>query len=251
MIGRLAAGIFAVLLCAGAAIAQPARFTVDANVALASLIAISDGHLQTMADTLETLSTTKAAQSGEWPQIRSSLTRVAETTVPAALFFARTDGRFWTLQGGLQKGTISDRPYFRRVMMGQIVIGDLVISRSTGRAVTVVAVPVRGPNGAVSGLLGGSVYLDDLSARIERDMDLGPQDLFWAIDSHAVIAIHSDQTAIFVEPRKVSPALRSVVDEMLANDSGTQTYEFRGRTRTVIYRKSPLTGWRYGFGIQN
>jgi hypothetical protein len=36
---------------------------------------------------------------------------------------------------------------------------------------------------------------------------------------------------------------------MLANDEGTDSYTFRGKKRVVIYRKSPLTGWRYGFGM--
>jgi hypothetical protein len=36
---------------------------------------------------------------------------------------------------------------------------------------------------------------------------------------------------------------------MIATDAGTQTYAFKGKTRTVLYRHSTLTGWTYGFGV--
>jgi hypothetical protein len=43
--------------------------------------------------------------------------------------------------------------------------------------------------------------------------------------------------------------MRKAFTEMLANSVGTVTYSFRGRQRTVLYRKSPVTGWWYGLGV--
>lgn len=247
---RIVVALVATLLvCSSTAAAQAPAFTVNANVALSSLIAITDGHLQSMANSLETLAATHAAKSAQWNRISGPLARVAQTNVPAVLFFATPNGSDWTLHSGLQKSSISDRPYFRAVMSGAISIGDLIVSRSTARAATVVAVPIVASNGKVVGLLGASVFLDSLSALIDKEMGLGPNDLFWAIDGHGIIAIHSDTSAIFVDPSKASAELKRVTTTMLAHASGTQTYTFRGRTRTVIYQASKLTHWHYGFGV--
>ncbi|MGA8535382.1 MAG: cache domain-containing protein [Candidatus Tumulicola sp.] len=239
----------ATLVSLSAVRAAPATFTIDGNVGLSSLVALGDGHLQAMADTLQTLAATDDARSGQWTRIAPPLRRAAATNVDAVLLFAQRDGSYWTLQGGRQKTSLADRPYFSKLLAGETVIGDLVTSRSTGKPVAMVAVPIRGANGAVAGALGAGIYLDALSARIKREMGIGPNTIFWAIDSRGVIALHSDPNEIFVEPHKLSPDLMRVMTTMLAHDEGAVTYQFRGRTRSVLYRKSPLTGWRYGFGV--
>jgi hypothetical protein len=67
--------------------------------------------------------------------------------------------------------------------------GTLLVIRSSGREATVVSVPVRGPDGKVVGLVAAAIYLDELSRQIAREMDLGPSDLFWAIDANGTIAL--------------------------------------------------------------
>jgi methyl-accepting chemotaxis protein len=238
----------ALLLCAGAS-AQQAPFDVDGSVALASLVSLADNHLRTMVDTLETIAATPEAASGDWAQIKAPLEEAASVNVPAVLYYGRADGTYWTTDRGKQSATLSDRPYFQRALAGQRTVGDLVTSKSTGKAVAVVVVPVVGKNGAVTGLLGGSIYLDKLSTLLATEMHVGPGMLFWAIDPQGKIALHSDTSNIFAEPGKMSPELQRVMADMLAHDRGTDTYTFRGQKRTVIYEKSPLTGWRYGFGV--
>lgn len=47
------------------------------------------------------------------------------------------------------------------------------------------------------------------------------------------------------------PGFRSphFVGDIVVNEAGSLTYDFRGRQRSVVYRKSPVTGWSYVFGI--
>lgn len=134
-------------------------------------------------------------------------------------------------------------------MRGERPIGDLIASRSTGKPVAIVAVPVMGKDGKVVGVLGASIYLDQLSLLLTDEMRLRPGMLFWALDPHGTIALHSDSSNVFVQPGKLTPALAKVTADMLAQNSGTETYSYKGQTRTVIFRKSPVTGWTYGFGI--
>jgi methyl-accepting chemotaxis protein len=237
------------VLCSGAGSVAAPGFSVDASVALASLVALCDNHIKTMAGTLDTLAATPAAASGDWSQIEPPLRKAASLNVAAVVFYANADGAYWTIAGGKQPSTISDRPYFMRAMRGERPIGDLIASRSTGKSVVVVAVPVTGKNGKVSGVLGASIYLDQLSVLLVDEMRLRPGMLFWALDPHGTIALHSDSSNVFTQPGTLTPALKSVTADMLAQNSGTETYSYKGQKRTVIFRKSSLTGWTFGFGI--
>jgi methyl-accepting chemotaxis protein len=229
---------------------RPPAFTVDGQVALRSFMALSDAHLKKLADLFHLLAATDDARSGDWERIRGPLAGVAPMTVPAVLWFARPDGSYWTVTEG-RAGNLSDRAYFPRVLAGQTVVGDLVVSRSTNRNTAIVAVPVRGRDGAVVGVLGGSVHLDRLGALVREEMGGLTDLLFFAIDSTPKGALHSDPTLIFTEPMRLGDeGMQRAFTEILSRPEGTVTYTFRGRPRTVLYRKSPVTHWWYAIGLQ-
>ena len=50
--------------------------------------------------------------------------------------------------------------------------GNLVISKSTGKSVAIVEIPIHGKNRKVAGVLGASVYLDQMSERLGAEMGL-------------------------------------------------------------------------------
>ncbi|HSQ60797.1 MAG TPA: cache domain-containing protein [Acidobacteriota bacterium] len=228
-----------------------APFTVDGQVALHSFMALSDGHLQELADVLRLLAATEDVRSGQWERIREPLAGVSAITLPAVLWFAEPKGAYWTAHEGRATGNLSDRPYFSRVLGGATVIGDLVVSRSTNRNTAVVAVPVRRDGEVVVGVLGASVHLDSLGAIVRREMGgLEGGLLFFSIDAKPMGAIHSDPSMIFTEPMKLGDeAMRRAFLEILSRTEGVVTYAFRGAPRTMIYRKSPVTGWWYAVGV--
>lgn len=228
-------------------------FTVDGRLALHSLVSLSDGHLRKLADVLTVLAASDAARTLKWENIRAPLAQAAGMNVPAVHWFALPDGTYWTLEQGRAAAKLSDRPYFSRVLRGETVIGELVVSRSSHRNTAIVAVPVFGPGRAVVGALGSSVHLDSLSALIREEMG-GLEDrlVFFAIDAQPLGAIHSDPAMIFAAPMKLGDAgMRRAFEKMLAGQQGAVSYEFRGSPRTVLYRKSPVTGWWYGFGVKD
>lgn len=230
--------------------AAPSGFSVDGRVALHSLASLSDAHLQELANIMTLLATTDAARSGEWERIRAPLAEAARPTVPAVNWFALPDGTYWTLEEGLAAERLADRPYFPRLLAGQTVIGDLVVSRATGRSTAIVAVPVRGAEGAIVGALGASVHLDSLSMQLQREMQLGPDHLFYSLDAEPVVGLHLDPEVIFLRPlEEGDPDLERGIREILSREQGIVTYTFRGTRRTVLFRKSPVTGWWYAFGM--
>ena len=235
--------------CDDGAPTEPQDFMVDGRVALASLMALSDGHLLTIADHFQILANTDEARSADWERIRGPLGSVENLNVRGLLWFALPDGSYWSVQGGSASGNLSDRPYWPRLMAGQIVLGDLVASKATGKSSAIVAVPVHGADGDLVGVLGSSVYLDSLSLRIKRELDLPANQIFFSIDATPIGALQDDPEQIFLDPYDLNePDLERAIREMLTQEEGVVNYRFRGKARTVLYRKSQVSGWWYAFG---
>ncbi len=226
-----------------------AVFTVDGRVALAAFMSLSDAHLQKVADSLTALAATPEARRADWEGIKGALGEVAWHNIPSVTWFALPDGTYWTVEQGRIEQKLVDRPYFGRLLAGQTVIGDLVVSKSSGKSVGIVAVPIM-RDGSMVGALGSSIYLDKMSELITKEMALDRAMIFYSFDSRPMLALVWDPQLIFLEPMKEeSPSLKRAFSEMLTRDEGQVEYEFRGTPRTVIYRKSPVTKWWYAFGM--
>lgn len=238
-----------VIGCTDSGPTEPQDFMVEGRVALASLMALGDGHLQQIANHFQMLASTDEARSTDWDRIRGPLGAVEELNVRSVMWFALPDGSYWSVQQGKSAGNLADRPYWPRLMAGQSVIGDLVASRATGKSSAIVAVPVHGSDGAIVGVLGSSVFLDSLSLRIKREIDLQPNQIFYSIDATPIGALQDDPDQIFLDPYDLGePELEQAIREMLTREEGVVNYRFRGKPRTVLYRRSHVSGWWYAFG---
>ena len=242
-----AAVLFTSIAPAGAA-SSPA-FTIDGNVGLQSFVSLTDAHIRATLDSLVIFSETATVRSGSWSAIQAAFPAAMHGNVPDATFiYARPNGSYWVAGKGLQSVTISDRPYFKQAISGMNAVGDIVLSRSVGNVVAVVAVPVRDASGKIVGVLGAGIDLAKLTGILTKEMGIGSSAVFWATDANGITALHSDPANIFNDALKV-PELKAALQHMIATDSGVQTYAFKGKTRTVLYRHSTLTGWTYGFGV--
>jgi hypothetical protein len=109
-------------------------------------------------------------------------------------------------------------------------------------------VPVRDA-GSIVGVLGGSVYLDSLSLLIKNEIELQPNQIFFSIDATPIGALQDDPSEVFLDPFALGePELERAIRQMLATNEGVVNYRFLGKRRTVLYRKSQVTGWWYAFG---
>lgn len=230
--------------------ANPAagNIVVPAEVALGSLMTLSDGYLQKFADSFSLFALTEEARSADWELIRTPLAALAARNVDALVWFALPEGNYWSVQQGAS-GNLADRPYFSRVLAGETVIGILVVSRSTGRSSAIVAVPIKSVGGVVVGVLGASVYLDQLSARVDSEMAIGEGMVFYSFDATPLLALEWDPHLIFVDPLSLDPEIRAVFEYMLSRDEGTVRYRWANRWRTAMFRRSQVTGWWYVFGV--
>jgi hypothetical protein len=140
------------------------------------------------------------------------------------MWFVLPDGSYFTVDLGKTNQNLSDRAYFPRLMAGNEVLGDLVISKSTGKKSLIAAVPVK-KEGEVIGGLGVSIFLDDLSTTLAEELQLPDDMVFYATTADNNVALHSDTELILAE----NPDL----------------------PKHVVSETSPLTGWRFALGFKD
>lgn len=245
----LSASLIASAGVAAAHPTTPAPLNVNAQVALAAFSSLCNAHLRGILTGLEALAATNEARSATWAQIEGPLRALAGSLdTPAGLYFADRSGDYWSVSGGRQT-TIADRPYFARLLKGQRVVGEVVVSRSKHVPVAIVAVPIVDAAGTVVGILGGSVDLQQFSAALKKEMDLPVNAIAFAIDTRGVVGISVNPKFIMVAAKEIEPRLHDMLSHPTAAEHGTMTYALNGVSRTVIYRKSSFTGWVYAFGI--
>ena len=242
---RLVFVVLALVIAPQALAAEPAP-PLDPAVGLKAVAGLVDQDLADTRVALRALAATEEARSGDWSRIKGPLTVFAQAQPEAAaVWYARPDGSFTTTAAGPTGRSLKDRAYFHDLMAGRETTGELVISKTTGRNIVVVAVPVRA-NGRVTGALGATLDLEKVSRRVDGELGLPPGVMFYALDETGRTALHRETSRIFEKPAEgQSPSLAAAVKEMLAKPEGTVSYEFQGAQRTAIYRRSRETRWVY------
>lgn len=221
----------------------------DVRIILNTFTALTEEHFERIRCGLKVLSVTEEARSGDWNVVKGPLAEFSGSGINAAsVWYARTDGHYYSVGQGLTDQNISDRPYFSRLMAGNNVVGDIVISKSTGKRAAVIAVPIW-KDGKVIGALGVSVSADEVSRMLQERMAVPGDMVFYALDSKGQCSLHKESSLLFAFPSDMgSKTLRKAVKEMLSRQEGIVRYEFQGG-KIVVFKRSQLTGWVFAIGI--
>ena len=197
---------------------------MDIKMGVSALVALADSHIASYVNSMEALAMTQEVQSGDWDEMVGLLAMVEQAQVQGTMWFVLPDGSYFTVEMGKTNLNLSDRAYFPRLMAGNNVLGDLVISKSTGKKSLIAAVPVK-REGEVIGGLGTSIFLDGLSTTLAEELDLPDDMVFYATNKEGNVALHSDTELILAENLDLP--------------------------KHVVSETSPLTGWRFALGFQD
>lgn len=215
---------------------------------LSAVGSLADAHLSQTRQALEILARTAEVQSGEWERMKLLVSASVPPTLPQVMWFVQPDGKYYTSAAGMVGQKLSDRAYFPKLIAGEVVCGDLVVSKSTGEKSVIIAVPVRKDNQVVGGI-GASIFVDDLSQLLKERLKMPAGALFYALTADGLTAFHLDPKLDFVDPRQLqNPSLSDAVATILSRTAGEVTYEFNGLPRHLYFNTSALTGWRVAFG---
>jgi hypothetical protein len=215
---------------------------------LSALTGLVDGNLIQVRHTLEVLARCAEVRSGQWDTMQGIIQAAPLSSLPQVIWFALPDGTYYTSEKGLAGQKLTDRPYFPKLMAGQRVMGDLVISKSTGKKSIIVAVPVHS-GGKVIGGVGASIFVDDLSLALNVILKIPDDLVFYGLSPDGLTVFHRDPKLDFVDPREQkSETLTKAVGTILTEKEGEVTYVYNNTTRRMFFTTSPLTGWRIVLG---
>ena len=213
-------------------------------------LALQEGfeqYLSARAAFLESLAGHAEMKSGDWSRQKSFLSSLDTSKLHIQAFFLidlQGDGHY--LDGAVNK--LGDREYFKRARDSRsTVVGQPVLSRSTGEMAVIVASPVFNEKGDLSSVLCGrirAVTLFDLASTRKW----GESGHALVTDSHGLFVVHPDKEFVGAvnaaqAGEKVPDALASTVKRALGGEQGIARY-VDGRTEYVAaYSRVPSTGW--------
>lgn len=226
--------------------AETVSFNVAASVALKSYQGLVEDHLSGILRTERAVAMSSDAKSGRWDLIKPILDRLGkDTRTASAVWFALPDGKYFTTEKGVIDQNLKDRSYFSRLMDGKDVIGELVISKSTGLRSIIVAAPVM-VDGKVVAAIGVSIGANLLAQFVDENTAMSEDMYYYALNSDTKISMHRYIDRIFRHPSDIGDeALGEAFSSVLSKDMGVFPYELNGEKISSIFQKSQVTGWHF------
>jgi methyl-accepting chemotaxis protein len=145
--------------------------------------------------------------------------------------------------------SLGDRSYVQRAFAGEPNLSDVLISRVTGEAVLMYAVPIYQRDEVVSVLIarrdGNSLN------EITDGMGVGDMGYAYTINSTGTTVAHPDREMVMNQVNVLAraeedPAFADVarsIEKALAEGRGVDTYDYNGRTNYAAYAPIPGTEW--------
>ncbi len=221
--------------------------TVDAQVVLNAYQGLVEEHLSGVMHSIKVVAESSEAKSANWERARPMLDRLdKDLETDAAVWYAMPDGNYFSTNAeGLTERNLSDRSYFPRLMAGQDVEGDLVVSKSTGHRSVIVATPVMA-DGKVVAAIGVSLRLRLLSQFIEKNTQLPDDMYFYSMNADALISTHRNIDRMFKHPTDIGDeSLGPIFTSAIAKEKGQLDYKLNGKNISAIFQKSKALGWHF------
>jgi len=195
---------------------------------------------------LKTLAKKDSVLVGNWEIIKESLGENESERIKTLYWYSLPDGSYYTSAKGKVDANLSDREYFPKLKQGKSVVGYPIIGKTSGRKSIVIAVPVIKEDEVV-GMLGSSIFLEDLWIDLKNKVDL-PEDYdFYAINSKGVTIFDLESKELLLNDtlEESSTSLVEAVKKIMATENGKVKYSWNEIEKIAIYNKSKMCDWRY------
>ena len=136
------------------------------------------------------------------------------------------------------KGNFSDREYFKKAIKGEANISEPTISRVTNKPVFMTAAPIKSGD-KIIGIIYARVDLASFSKDIVLPVKVGQSGYAFMVSKAGVVFSHPDEAQVL----KTKLGELDWGKQVLAQDSGSVTYNADGAERTAIFARDKVTGW--------
>lgn len=204
-----------------------------------------DQKLEKWVDVISVLGSTDFAKANDFESLEAFVGKNEVFTEFTAIIMADTTGAYKGTNGG--EGNIKDRAYFSEVMKGNSVISEPIVSKSIGKPIVVVAVPIRDDFGKVIGLIGSTVELTKITQIVNTEK-LGDTGYAFMVHSDGTVMAHPNEELILVDNflKDKPESLITIGKKMVNGESGVGTYDYKGDDKILAYSPVNFTGWSIG-----
>ena len=137
---------------------------------------------------------------------------------------------------------ISDRDYFKEAKSGKVTISSPIISKSSGKTIFAVAVPVKSHGGSVIGVSVIAPELAPLAEQVGKSR-IGKTGYPFMIAENGDFLIHPNQDLVLNENIHNLEGTKGITEKMKAKQSGIEHYVFKGVDKVAGMALIETTGW--------
>ncbi len=146
---------------------------------------------------------------------------------------------------------LKERPYYQDALQGKSVVTDPIISREDNKTLIVnYAVPIKGDDGKVVGVLIGARHGDELSA-ITNDIVLGTTGRAFMVNGTGTSVAHYNQDSVITGENVIELAktdetlvtLANIMSKMISGETGFGEYTYNDINKFVAYAPVANTNW--------
>ena len=163
------------------------------------------------------------------------------------IFLTDASGELYTgvLEGGKEyKGVnIGNRDYFIAARQGRKTsISDMVLSKSTGKPITVVCSPILTANGKFLGTVGLVIKVDYFT-QVIAGRKVGETGYGYMINGKGIILAHPKPEHVLKLDLTKIEAMQSINRKMMAGETGVEEYTFKGIDKIAGFAPVGINGW--------
>lgn len=204
-----------------------------------------EGMIENWKSEVNLFSKMKSFRDMDWTKLSQYIADNEETFTKYELFFTANDkGDFITSTG--ITGSIAERSYFPKVMAGETVFADPVVSNSTGKLIAVVVAPLRDDEGNIKGLVGGTIELTAIS-KVLNERKIGETGYTYMIQGDGLVIAHPDSAVILqknmTNPEDFNPEIATLGNRILQEDSGSGYYTVDGSKNIASFSHLRSKNW--------
>jgi len=148
------------------------------------------------------------------------------------------NGDFFT--SARARGNAADRAYLKKAFAGEdFVVGEPVLSKDTGKAVSNIVHTVKAPEGGIKALIGYQIDFLKFGEMI-KGIKIGKTGYAWIVDSNGLVIAHPDpsfimQFDLFKSAEKGFVGLDALAKDIVGKESGIGTYRKPDGSEMLVF----------------
>lgn len=207
--------------------------------------------IDTHKTVVELMASTPLVKQGDKAAIRSYMSNeVLRNPDFEDMYYADEMGNYFASRG--LSGNIADRLYFQELMAtGKTVVSDPLISRGSGNHTIMIVAPIIIED-KVTGLLGGTVNLTEITDLV-ISKKVGEIGEAFLVQQDGLIIAHPNQDYIMnfnmLKQNNVSESFQDAIHKMVREEAGVNRYTNENQDKYLAFAPVPGVDWSLGVTV--